>query len=146
MGNGVYTIEELERLSGVRLRTLRHWAHEKLLPRPLGYGRAARYTDAHLLRAKVVRGLREQRVPLRTVRFRLSGKSDDELRALLPPEPPPTAPDGVPLPPPPPIYPATQWELVTLMDGLLLLVNAERGPLPRRIAAEIHRHYAMGAR
>ena len=46
----------------------------------------------------------------------------------------------VPSPPPPaPSYPS--WELVTLVDGLVLMVNTTKGPLVRRIADDIHRHY-----
>ena len=62
---------------------------------------------------------------------------------MLPPIPRPTTPDGVPLPPAAATYPFTTWELVYLMDGLSLMVNPSLGPLVRRIADDIFRHYAI---
>ena len=67
------------------------------------------------------------------------------MRALVPASPaaPPSA-DGVRTPPPEPSYPAVRWEVVTLMDGLVLLVNPAGGQVLRRVAADIYRYY--GAR
>jgi hypothetical protein len=33
------------------------------------------------------------------------------------------------------------WEVVELMDGLLLMVNPSKGAVLRRIADDIYRHY-----
>jgi hypothetical protein len=37
------------------------------------------------------------------------------------------------------------WEVVQLMDGMVLMLNPSRGPVLRRIAADILRHYGMPA-
>jgi hypothetical protein len=49
--------------------------------------------------------------------------------------------DGVPAPPPAPMYPSVAWQVVTLMDGLVLMVNPNKGALLERIADEIYRLY-----
>jgi hypothetical protein len=53
--------------------------------------------------------------------------------------------EGVPPPPPGVSYPAVSWELVVLMDGLILMGNPERGAVLRRIAADIYRYYGGAA-
>lgn len=141
-GAKTYSIRELQGLAGVRARTVRNWVRKKVLPKPMGSGRGARYTESHVLRAKVTRHLRARGVSLPAIRRQLDGLREDQLVALLPPTAPSTpAPDGVPAPPPAPNYPAVSWDVVTLMDGLVLLVNPSRGAAPRRIAADIYRYY-----
>ena len=136
-------MQQLQAATGVTARTLRQWVQLRLLPKPLGRGRAARYDPRHLLRAQVVVALRAKGEPLRRIRSRFTELSEEQLSALLPPKAPPTDATGVPIPPPEPSYPFRKWEVVFLMEGLTLLVNADVGPLPRRIADQIYRHYAM---
>jgi hypothetical protein len=83
-----------------------------------------------------------ERLTLRAVRARLEGLTDDQLRALAPPQKPVT-PEGVPLPPPKIDYPSVPWEVVDLMPGLVLLVNAAQGELVKRVASEIYHHYSV---
>jgi hypothetical protein len=49
--------------------------------------------------------------------------------------------EGLPAPPPEPTYPRASWEVVTLMEGLVLMVNPKRGPALQRIADDIYRRY-----
>lgn len=141
MGAVTYTMDGLAAASGVPARTLRQWIRMRLLPKPAGRGRAARYGDEHLLRARAVRHLRRAKVSVPKIRARLGGLDEGALRALVPPPPRVMSVDGVPPPPPAPSYPRTSWELVTLLDGLVLMVNPQRGPALQRIADDIFRHY-----
>lgn len=46
-------------------------------------------------------------------------------------------------PPAAPSYPAVMWEVVALMDGLVLMVNSNKAPGGRRVADDIYRHYSV---
>jgi DNA-binding transcriptional MerR regulator len=143
MPAGTYGIHVLAAESGIAARTLRDWIKQKVLPKPIGRGRGARYDDGYLLRARVIQHLRSGGVSLRDIRSRLAALSEEQLQALVPPAPRPKTAEGVPVPPPEPTYPSMMWEAVQLMDGMLLLVNPGRGPVLRRIADDIYRHYAI---
>jgi len=140
---GTYSMQSLQAASEVSARTLRHWIRRGLLPRPLGRGRGARYDENHLMRARVVRQLRTERLSLRAVQRRMSGLSEAELRAVLPAPSPQLTVEGLPEPPTAPTYPSVTWETVSLMDGLVLMVNTSRGALLRRVADDIYRHYGI---
>ena len=79
---------------------------------------------------------------LRTIRARLGELSEEQLLAMVPPPQRALTAEGIPQPPPAPSYPAVSWELVALADGLVLMVNPAVGPLVRRVADEIYRHYS----
>lgn len=143
MATATYTMDALAAASGVSARTLRQWIKQKVLHRPHGQGRAARYDEQHVLKARAVQQLRLGKLSLPSIRARLGGIDDEQLRALAPAVPRALTAEGVPLPPAPPTYPRTQWDVVTLMDGLILLVDARRGPLLQRIADDIYRHYGV---
>jgi|GEM_PF-1091342 len=145
MATAEWGIHELEKATGVPMRTLRHWVKKGLLPRPRGRGRVAKYTSTHVLRAQLVRHLRAKKLSLRQIQNRIGGLSDEELKALLPPPPRPASEPGMPAPLPPTSYPSSQWELVILADGLILLVNPKKGPGLQRIADEIYKHYSVSA-
>ena len=144
MAVGTFTIQELVARTGVSVRSLRHWVRLKLVPKPIGTGRGARYDDRHLIRARIVQLLRSRRVSMPQIRAQLAGQTDEQLLALLPPPPRATTPEGLPLPPPAPTYPSSMWEVVPLMDGIFLMVDPGKGEALRRIANEIYRYY--GAR
>ena len=135
-----FTMPQLEQLTGVQARTLRHWIRKRLMPKPLGRGRGARYTQDHVLRAGAIRHLRSERASLNAIRNTLSQLNDEQIAALQPRANAPAA-DMIPEPPPEPSYPFQTWEVVTLMDGLVLLVSSGKGPALRRVANEIHRYY-----
>ena len=78
-----YSVEELAELGGVPVRTVRFYISEGVLPGPGARGRAATYTEDHLLRLRLVRRLAERRVPLAEMRAMLEPLSAEETRALL---------------------------------------------------------------
>jgi DNA-binding transcriptional MerR regulator len=77
------TIEELAERVEVPVRTIRFYISEGLLQGPGTRGKAALYSDEHLLRLRLIRRLSEQRVPVAEMRDLLSRLSLDEVRALL---------------------------------------------------------------
>ena len=55
-----YTIQELMEASGVPRRTIYFYCQQGILPPPSGAGQAARYTETHLARLKMIPQLRAQ--------------------------------------------------------------------------------------
>jgi DNA-binding transcriptional MerR regulator len=137
------SMQELSAQSGVTARTLRHWIHEGVLPQPMGRGRAARYGTHHVLRAQATQALRRAGNSLSAARRKLAAMSPEELGAYAPKPVRVTDAHGVPAAPPAPSYPCDHWEIVQLMDGMVLMVNPRRGPALQRIADAIYRHYAI---
>src|SRR5436190_19922923 len=76
-------IEELAERAGVRVRTVRFYIAEGLLPGPGARGRAAAYGEEHLLRLRLIRRLAERHVPLAELRGLLSSLPLDQVRALM---------------------------------------------------------------
>ena len=142
-----YTWTALEHASGVSARTLREWIRKKVLPPPLGGGRGAHYDDRHVAAARVIRHLRASGEALSAIRARVEGRSESELQALLgAPVAVSSAEDadaGTVEASPPPVQ---NMQLIELMDGLTLVVNADRGWQVRRIAEEIYRQYGVRGR
>jgi len=68
-----YGVEELARLAGVRVDTIRFYQAKGLLPRPRREGRRAVYTAHHLARLRRIRSLQDQGLPLDVIR-RLHGE------------------------------------------------------------------------
>ena len=66
-----YTLEELERLSGVSRRTIRYYIQLGLVARPLGETRAAFYSWQHLNDLLSIRRLTEAGLSLDAVRAQL---------------------------------------------------------------------------
>lgn len=64
MSSEQLTLQDLAQTVGVPERTIRYYIAEGLLPAPTGRGKAAFYTDEHLLRLRLVRKLSQRRVPL----------------------------------------------------------------------------------
>jgi DNA-binding transcriptional MerR regulator len=135
-------VTQLVEEAGISQRTLRYWIRRRLVPRPHGRGRAAKYTVEHLNRLRVVKYLRSTKLSLVKIRALIAEKSDAELLALVPQQVP-RSPGGVPEPPPEPVYPHENWQMIELMNGLVLLVRPDCGVLLRRIAREIYEHYRL---
>jgi DNA-binding transcriptional MerR regulator len=141
MATRAFTMHELVAQTGVSVRTLRHWIRQKVVPKPIGRGRGARYDDRHLIRARAVAHLRKSGVSIARIRAQIGSRTDEELAAMVPPEARALTPEGLPPPPPPPTYPSELWEVVPLMDGMALMVNPAKGEVLRRIADEIFRYF-----
>ena len=108
-------------------RAVRYYIGLGLVDRPLGYrGNAALYGGRHLLQLLAIKALQARGARLPDVQRRLLGRSDQELRGLLPPlrrpvQPPPT---------PAPVAPAgARWQLqLELAPGVRLQVDADALP------------------
>jgi DNA-binding transcriptional MerR regulator len=77
------TLSELTAAADVSVRTVRYYIAEGLLPPPEGSGPGSAYTQGHLDRLRLIQRLKEAYLPLKEIRRRLSGLSDDEVRSLL---------------------------------------------------------------
>jgi DNA-binding transcriptional MerR regulator len=142
-----YTSKELETASGVPVRTLHDWVAKKVLPKPRGSGRGARYLARHLIAARVVRHLREQGRSLPEIRAQIGGLAEQSLLDLLPQAAGALAAEGAPNTSAASdavaetAYPAKTLEVVELMDGLTLMVQLDRGWMVRRVAEDIYRQF-----
>jgi len=87
-----YTIAELADLAGVTPRTIRYYLSQGLLPSAGQSGPGTRYSESHLARLRVIRGLQAEHLPLAEIRKRLADVDDDEVVVL--------AEQDVPAPPP----------------------------------------------
>ena len=78
-----YTLQDLERLSGIKSRTIRDWILRGLLPGAERRGPGATYTREHLDRLLAIRRLREEvGMNLETIGAVLEQLDDDTLRRV----------------------------------------------------------------
>jgi DNA-binding transcriptional MerR regulator len=77
------TLGELTAAADVSVRTVRYYIAEGLLPPPEGSGPGSSYTQGHLDRLRLIQRFKEAYLPLKEIRRRLSGLSDDEVRSML---------------------------------------------------------------
>src|SRR5918993_4111244 len=83
VGAELLTLGELTAAADVSVRTVRYYIAEGLLPPPEGSGPGSAYNQGHLNRLRLIQRLKEAYLPLKEIRRRLSGLSDDEVRSLL---------------------------------------------------------------
>lgn len=83
MSDRSYLIHELAEITGVSLRTIRFYIEKGLLPEPPVKGRYAAYSDEYVDRIKLIRLLKNQRLPLDEIREQIAGLSHDEVREAL---------------------------------------------------------------
>ena len=81
------SLANLADASGATPRTIRYYIAQGLLPAPFGGGPATRYSQGHLDRLRLIRGLQRQHLPLAEIRGRLEGLTDAEVAALVDREP-----------------------------------------------------------
>jgi DNA-binding transcriptional MerR regulator len=67
-----YSLDELSSEADVTPRTIRYYIAEGLLPPPDSAGRHARYTQEHLDRLRLIARMKEQYLPLKEIRRRLT--------------------------------------------------------------------------
>jgi len=77
------TLGELTTAADVSVRTVRYYIAEGLLPPPQGSGPGSSYSQGHLDRLRLIQRFKEAYLPLKEIRRRLSGLSDEEVRSLL---------------------------------------------------------------
>jgi DNA-binding transcriptional MerR regulator len=150
-------MNELVAQTGVAARTIREYMRLGILPRPEGYGMAARYSREHLLRLWAIASLRADGFLLDQVKARLAQMTPRQLAKYAPRPPraeeeeaPPPAPEPEPAnekalektPAEAPSLPnATRWVIAPLLPGLALMVRDDASPIVRRAAAEIAERY-----
>src|SRR5829696_2378670 len=83
VGAELLTLGELTAAADVSVRTVRYYIAEGLLPPPESSGPGSAYNQGHLDRLRLIQRLKEAYLPLKEIRRRLSGLSDDEVRRLL---------------------------------------------------------------
>lgn len=139
MAERSYSLDELAAESGVNARTLRSWVTSKVLPKPIGQGRGARYSANHLLRARVIAQLRQRGDSLQEIRSRIGPLTPTQLHALIMPP----REGATPQTPSAPTYPFVNWQMVQLMPGLALMVQPKSSAAIQRIANEIYQQYSV---
>lgn len=78
-----YTLNDLERETGVSSRTIRYYISEGLLQPAYGRGPSATYDPDHLLRLQVINQLKEERLSLKDIKERLSHLTPEDIAAML---------------------------------------------------------------
>jgi DNA-binding transcriptional MerR regulator len=81
-----YSLDELSSDADVTPRTIRYYIAEGLLPPPDSAGRNARYTQEHLDRLHLIASLKEQDLPLKEIRRRITSMSPDQIRRVSSPD------------------------------------------------------------
>jgi DNA-binding transcriptional MerR regulator len=76
-------ISDLCDRADVTSRTVYFYVQQGLLPPPSGAGPAARYTDGHVARLKLIRLLQKEHLPLAEIGKRIRALSDDDVQALV---------------------------------------------------------------
>ena len=74
-GARTFSIGSLAEAAGVSRRTVRFYVQGELLEPPVGLGRGAHYTEAHLARLMQIKSWQEQGVPLEAIRARLQDQT-----------------------------------------------------------------------
>ena len=74
------TIEDLEKHSGLSVRTLHYYMQEGLLPGPDKRGKYASYSQEHLDRLDLILILKELHLPLKKIRSLLESMTPDEIQ------------------------------------------------------------------
>ena len=157
-----YTLTDLARLAEVTPRTVRYYIAQGLLPPPTQAGPAARYTEAHLERLRLIKKLQAGHLPLAEIRTHLrvlpddqiatmaeatvaepgAGSAIDYVRRVLGGEPRPSTYYSLAAAPPPPPAPAptpaphehdrSQWDRISLNPDVELHVRRPLGRLKNR--------------
>lgn len=78
-----YSIKDLEEKTGIKVRTIRFYIKEQLVPPPYGTGGGASYDEAHLLPLQVIKVLHENQIKLAGIKEALAGMSLEQMRALV---------------------------------------------------------------
>jgi DNA-binding transcriptional MerR regulator len=77
------TLEDLEKLSKISIRTLRYYIQEGLLPGPDTRGKNASYSVQHLDRIKMIKRLKDKYLPLQQIKQLLDNMTGDDIHRML---------------------------------------------------------------
>lgn len=78
-----YSMDDLERETGINARTVRFYITQGLLQPAHGRGPSATYDLGHLLRLRMIKSLRDEHKPLAEIKERLADMSDRDIASLL---------------------------------------------------------------
>jgi DNA-binding transcriptional MerR regulator len=78
-----FSLDDLVRLSGVNLRTIRFYIQEGVLPGPDSRGKFAHYSKRHLDRLSLVQRFKQFNMPLQQIKQILDNASENEISQLL---------------------------------------------------------------
>ena len=78
-----YSIKDLEGLTGIKIRTIRFYIAEGLVPPPDGTGGGASYGEKHLLPLQAIKLLHESQIKLSGIKDVLSGMTHEQMRSLV---------------------------------------------------------------
>lgn len=78
-----FTLEELENMSGLSIRTLRFYIQEGLLPGPDTRGKFARYSQKHLDTIHFIHRLKDLHIPLLQIRHLLDTLSSEDIERII---------------------------------------------------------------
>ncbi|HEY9076527.1 MAG TPA: helix-turn-helix domain-containing protein [Anaerolineaceae bacterium] len=121
-----YDIQMLVEKSGVSRRTIYFYIQQGILPAPQGAGLAARYTEEHLTRLRLIPVLRQQGLRLDQIRQRFEQAQAGELKEIAEKQSCPPTPQLQKMIPP---YPAGRVYLhYELPFGMQLLVPQDLKP------------------
>lgn len=79
----IYSIKELEELTGFMVRTIRFYIKEGLVPRPDGTGGGASYNDKHILCLQAIKLLDDSQIKLSGIKKVLSGMTEEQMRSFV---------------------------------------------------------------
>ena len=79
----MYSIADLESLTGISRRNIRFYVEQGLVPPPEGAGLGARYDEEHLARLRAIPVLRNRGLRLDDIRERLTDAKPRELQELM---------------------------------------------------------------
>lgn len=77
-----YSLDDLVRLSGLPLRTIRFYMQEGLLKGPDSRGKFAHYSQPHLDQLELISRLKKLHIPLQQIRQLINNMTPDEVQQL----------------------------------------------------------------
>jgi DNA-binding transcriptional MerR regulator len=78
-----YSMDDLERETGINARTIRFYITQGLLQPAHGRGPSATYDLGHLLRLRMIKTMRDEHKPLAEIKNRLADMADRDIASLL---------------------------------------------------------------
>lgn len=78
-----FTLSELEDLAGIKGRTIRYYITQGLLSPAYGRGPSATYDHDHLLRLQAIGRMKDERMPLASIKEHLEQLSTDDLAMMM---------------------------------------------------------------